>query len=240
MTEADWLSSADPQRMFAHLRGPLLARAATWLPWLGAARPLDDRKLRLLLCACTRMAVPYLPADAAAVTAAVVAAAERTADRDDRPHLAEVFLEALVKAGEQGFVLLHAARTAAGFDLTPGDEYDPRYGPVWWHLEPHRTVERQVLTVLAGETRNRPLADAVRCLFGNPFRRPEARPEWRTEAAVGVAAGVVAEWAWDRLPILADAVEEAGCGDPGVLAHLRGDGPHVPGCWAVDLVLGKG
>jgi hypothetical protein len=46
--------------------------------------------------------------------------------------------------------------------------------------------------------------------------------------------------AFDRLPMLADALVEAGCDNPDVLTHLRGDGPHVRGCWAVDLVLGKG
>jgi hypothetical protein len=43
-----------------------------------------------------------------------------------------------------------------------------------------------------------------------------------------------------RLAVLADALEEAGCADPDLLGHLRGPGPHVRGCWAVDLLLGKG
>jgi hypothetical protein len=42
------------------------------------------------------------------------------------------------------------------------------------------------------------------------------------------------------LPVLADALEEAGCTDQTILDHLRGPGPHVRGCWAVDLLLGKG
>jgi hypothetical protein len=45
--------------------------------------------------------------------------------------------------------------------------------------------------------------------------------------------------ALDRLPILADALEEAGCTDADILAHCRGPGPHVRGCWVVDLLLGK-
>ena len=45
--------------------------------------------------------------------------------------------------------------------------------------------------------------------------------------------------AFDRLPILADALEDAGCTDPDTLAHCRGPGPHVRGCWVVDLLLGK-
>ena len=42
-----------------------------------------------------------------------------------------------------------------------------------------------------------------------------------------------------RLAILADALEDAGCDQADLLAHLRGPGPHVRGCWSVDLVLGK-
>jgi hypothetical protein len=41
------------------------------------------------------------------------------------------------------------------------------------------------------------------------------------------------------LPILADALEEAGCTDPDILTHCRGPGPHVRGCWVIDLLLGK-
>ena len=41
------------------------------------------------------------------------------------------------------------------------------------------------------------------------------------------------------MPILADALQDAGCDDEAVLAHCRGAGPHVRGCWVVDLVLGK-
>jgi hypothetical protein len=54
-----------------------------------------------------------------------------------------------------------------------------------------------------------------------------------------VAESIYEGRAFDRLPILADALEEAGCTDAYLLAHLRGPGPHVRGCWAVDLVLGK-
>jgi hypothetical protein len=42
-----------------------------------------------------------------------------------------------------------------------------------------------------------------------------------------------------RLAVLADALEDAGCADADLLGHLRGPGPHVRGCWAVDLLLGK-
>jgi hypothetical protein len=79
----------------------------------------------------------------------------------------------------------------------------------------------------------------VRCIFGNPFRPVVFAPSWRSETAVALAAGIYEERAFDRLPILADALEEAGCDHPDVLNHLRGPGPHARGCGVVDGVLGK-
>jgi hypothetical protein len=55
-----------------------------------------------------------------------------------------------------------------------------------------------------------------------------------------VAQAIYEERAFDRLPVLADALEDAGCADAGLLGHLRGSGPHVRGCCSVDLLLGKG
>jgi hypothetical protein len=77
------------------------------------------------------------------------------------------------------------------------------------------------------------------CIIGNPFRPVAFAPSWRTETAVALAAGIYADRAFDRLPILADALEEAGCDNADVLNHCRGPGPHARGCWVVDGVLGK-
>lgn len=82
-------------------------------------------------------------------------------------------------------------------------------------------------------------ADQLRDIFGNPFRPVVFDPRWRTETTVALAAGIDAERAFDRLPILADALEDAGCDHADILHHCRGPGPHVRGCWVVELVLGK-
>ncbi len=79
----------------------------------------------------------------------------------------------------------------------------------------------------------------IRDVVGNPFRPVPAHPAWLTSTAVSLAQTIYADRAFDRLPILADALEDAGCDSADLLAHLRGDGPHVRGCWALDLVLGK-
>ena len=79
----------------------------------------------------------------------------------------------------------------------------------------------------------------MRCLFGNPYRPAQLDPSWRTANVRDLARTVYEDRAFDRLPILADALMDAGCEDAGILGHCRNDGPHARGCWVVDLVLGK-
>jgi hypothetical protein len=69
--------------------------------------------------------------------------------------------------------------------------------------------------------------------------QPLMKASWRTETVMALARAIQIDRAFDRLPILADALEDAGCDHPDVLAHCRGPGPHARGCWVVDLVLGK-
>lgn len=75
--------------------------------------------------------------------------------------------------------------------------------------------------------------------FGDIERPVVLDPSWRTEAVVALAAGIYANRGFDRLPILADALDDAGCASPDVLTHCRSAGPHARGCWVVDLLLGK-
>lgn len=82
-------------------------------------------------------------------------------------------------------------------------------------------------------------AAILRDIAGNPFHPVALEPAWQTGNAVGLAQSIYQQRAFDRLPILADAVEEAGCTNPAVLDHCRAPGHHVRGCWVVDLVLGK-
>jgi hypothetical protein len=62
---------------------------------------------------------------------------------------------------------------------------------------------------------------------------------WNDGVVVNLAQAVYEERAFDCLPVLADALEEAGCTDADILAHCRSVGPHVRGCWVVDLLLLK-
>jgi hypothetical protein len=90
------------------------------------------------------------------------------------------------------------------------------------------------------------VADFVREIMGNPFRPVTLDPAWQTSTVVALARA-----AYDnrsvpagtlepaRLGVLADALEEAGCDNNDILNHCRKPGVHVPGCWVVDLLLGK-
>ena len=83
------------------------------------------------------------------------------------------------------------------------------------------------------------LADTLRDVFGNPFRPVTIESRWLTETVVGIASCIYTERAFERMPILADALQEAGCENEVVLNHCREPGEHVRGCWVVDLLLGK-
>jgi hypothetical protein len=85
----------------------------------------------------------------------------------------------------------------------------------------------------------------LRDIFGNPFRPVALDPRWLTSSVVDLARSIYEAdprqdgGYMDGLPILADALMDAGCDSEDLLNHCRGAGPHVRGCWAVDLILGK-
>jgi hypothetical protein len=87
---------------------------------------------------------------------------------------------------------------------------------------------------------NRPPVPALaRCIFGNPFRVPGFRAEGLSPNVLDLARSIDRDRAFDRLTILGDALEEAGCVDESILSHCREPGVHAKGCWVLDLILGK-
>ncbi len=127
-------------------------------------------------------------------------------------------------------------RPAARIDLIvaeilgPPDE--PRLRPV------QERLMRRVLTAgtWAAEGGERAAA-VVRCLV--PFRPPTPDPSWLTPTVVGLARAIYEDRAFHNLPVLADALEEAGCSDAGVLEHCRGGGEHTRGCFVIDMLTGR-
>jgi hypothetical protein len=85
-------------------------------------------------------------------------------------------------------------------------------------------------------------AALLRDLLGNPFRPAAVNPawlDWQDGAPVRMAQAIYDGGRFGDLPVLADALEEAGCTDPDILGHCRGPGPHARGCWVVDALLAK-
>jgi hypothetical protein len=77
-------------------------------------------------------------------------------------------------------------------------------------------------------------------IFSDTFHNIAFDPRWRTTDTVGIARRIYDEAAFDRLPILADALMDAGCEEERIISHCRSEGPHVRGCWVVDLAMGWG
>jgi hypothetical protein len=213
--ETQWLAGADPQPMLQFLRA-------------GAS----GRKLRLFTCACARRLWSLLPA----ASRAAVEAAERLADAPSRP--AACAAGRVRGAGYQQTVrlplkallsrkLTYFALSAAAGGLREAQDGVP--------AGPHRqAAERGSHCGL------------LRCIFGNPFRRVAVDPAWLTWNGGTVRQLAEAAYRERQLPegsldlgllaVLADALEEAACGEQALPGHLRSPGPHVRGCWAVDLL----
>jgi hypothetical protein len=86
----------------------------------------------------------------------------------------------------------------------------------------------------------------LREVFGNPFRPVALSPACRTPDVLTLAQAAYEERSLPagtlepaRLALLADALEDAGCGEVEILGPLRSEGPHVRGCWVIDALLGK-
>jgi hypothetical protein len=120
--------------------------------------------------------------------------------------------------------------------------YEWMLHPNQWSNDPSTFVRaaREGGLVLAAQ------AVLLRDIFGNPFRLVTLDAEWKTPTVLSLAqaayenrtlpAGTLEP---DSLAILADALEDAGCDNADLQGHLRSLGPHVRGCWPVDLLLGK-
>jgi len=83
-------------------------------------------------------------------------------------------------------------------------------------------------------------ANLLRDIFGNPFRSVTLAPQWRTSTVVAIAQQMYESRDFSAMPILADALQDAGCDNDDILTHCRdANGVHVRGCWVIDLILGK-
>jgi hypothetical protein len=83
------------------------------------------------------------------------------------------------------------------------------------------------------------MTSLLRDIFGNPFHAVTLDPSWLTSTVVYLAQQMYDSRDFSAMPILADALQDAGCENPKILEHCRGPRPHVKGCFVVDLCLNK-
>jgi hypothetical protein len=246
MTEAEWLACTEPHELCAFLRGKA-----------------GNRKKLLFAAACCRRVWPYM---SQAESRTAVEAAEQLADglagKEDRIRAREAAMRAVdsLEGDEVRSRAAAAARAALEwFDGRSGCGDVVLYVPdvagavasreagldpqeAWYTNHPTSNT--------ASFAEGAALAGLLRCLHGPLlFRRISARPDWLAWNDGAVVKMAQAAYEERRLPsgeldparldVLADALEEAGCSVTDILDHLRGPGPHVRGCWVVDLLLGK-
>lgn len=114
-----------------------------------------------------------------------------------------------------------------------------------WTTGPSRELREAMSTVLTftgvAGAEVPAQVELVRDVFGKPFRPLAKFPkEWKSSTVLALSRGIYADRAFDRMPILADALQDAGCSDERVVSHcLDPARRHVRGCWVLDLLLGK-
>jgi hypothetical protein len=228
MTEEEWASGHDVDRMLKHL-----------------GKVANPRRLRLFLVACARRVLPNSPDDE---MLSALDTAEKFADQSvSKRELARVRnalkvghpsrvarWEVLYTDSIRSVPAWHAAREQVTQAAVHGS------GCCAWSTTRERlSAFEKVVLVGYPTVELTAQAGLLRDIFGNPFRPFAFNPCWRTADVLGLARAIYEDRAFERLPILADALMDAGCADEQILSHCRGDGPHVRGCWVVDLVLGK-
>jgi hypothetical protein len=210
MTEAEWLASDDLNEMV----------------WYAVGKDLNknQRKTRLFVAACARSVWELITV---ADMRRAVEIGERFADGEctDKEryefsvHLSDRWEAWASDQAEQSgvYALCHCA---VGNGLTLA-----HLGRVSRWIRGAALIGQQVCR--------------LRDIFGNPFRPVAFSPAWRTDTAITLARQMYDARDFGAMPILADALQDAGCDSDDVLNHSRGRGPHVRGCWVVDLVLGR-
>jgi hypothetical protein len=225
MTEAQWEKCPDPARM---------------LELLGD--DLSERKLRLFACACCRRIWHQIEEyhgdyglEGVEMFTRPVPVAEAFADgqaSEDELSEASGWLADCGEWHSEGpeYAFMACGRNSEGLREVPALVVD------------HGSAGGVDL----GKSEPKVQAALLRDVTGSPFRKVVFNPAWRTALVMRLAEAAYQErtppeGALDaaRLTVLADSLEEAGCTEQAVLDHLRGPGPHIRGCWALDLILVK-
>ena len=233
MTEAEWLSSTDPTPMLEFLRGKA-----------------SDRKLRLFAVACCHFIWPLLTDERARVT---VETAEDYADglatENSRRDLVKRYCTVRGLSNS-----LDSAVSAAGwcvaspFTVTEAEHcthcavyarihYADEVGDITYKTDDWPESYNLAMDPMRSATKAAQ-ASLLHCIF-NPFHPITLDPSWLTSTVTTLARSMYDTRDFTAMPILADALQDAGCDDDQVLSHCRGEGVHVRGCFLIDLLTGR-
>jgi hypothetical protein len=246
MTEAEWLACTQPDDLLEFLRD----RAS-------------DRQFRLFMCACCRRflaLLPRKPAHDVRLCKKLVTYGEQFAEGLITWEAMEAALDERewANVSHDGYLAALAARQAVYKEVAgcprpmlrgrnliahPASVASEYSRTVIGRLQANDetakgrtpTVKKRTTTIAEKRYQIQLLHD----LFGNPFRPVSIHPSWLTSTVVDLTEGIYSERAFDHMPILGDALQEAGCENEDLLKHCQSDGPHVKGCWVVDMILGK-
>ncbi len=236
MTEAEWARSTEAAPMLEFLRGRS-----------------SDRKLRLFAVACCRRVWESLKNKRSRRAAKI---AEKYAEGV----VNDMKLRAVYTAAYDAFVhtdgdSIEELTAWIAADVAASDAYlaatsATKVADLVAHVGAYgldtsdsaSTEATEAVYCIARRTEQAMQSCLLRCIIGNPYRHVTINPlwlAWKESTVVKLAQSMHEERASDPLPVLADALEDAGCDNADILAHCRGPGPHVRGCWVVDLILGK-
>jgi len=246
MTEAEWLACTNPERMLEFLRGKA-----------------SDRKVRLFAVACCRRVWSSLEheefrdavrkaesfADGLADRAEMLAAHEKARTifvnlhgKDNGPGAA--LTASSIPGAQKSFM----QRVADALDDPWWEDEFDKGDPLGPALVTARHAaraavdlqgERNVLDSAARVAEQREQTALLHCLFGNPFRPRPVTDAWLNPEVTALADGIYVERAFNRMPLLADALEASGCRNADLIEHCRSGREHARGCWVVDSLLGK-
>ncbi len=217
MTEVEWLAS-DAR--------PLAQWVRAWTP---------PRKYHLLNCACCRLLAPWF------VNYRLADCVDRAERYADGALTEQTFAKWGKLADELGRSAYGRPAVARVGEAVRGlFSYRLVSYPATWDAWRVFCVDQTMYDEPFCSEAPEVVRGMLRDIFGNPFRPVACDPAWRTDTAMSLARGMYESREFSAMPILADALQDAGCDNDDVLNHCRdAKQVHVRGCWVVDLVLGK-
>lgn len=229
MTEAEWLGNTDPRAVLKFFQGRS-----------------SERKLRLFACACCYRLSTLIIDERVKNTLLI---AEQFADglvsdqeRSNARKVAQQASESKFVTSKPKLPKEKRRAVAAVYYAAARDAFEAAYNAsdlavdaLIWNAGGHNHCDWRAIQ----QSEHSCQMSTIRCIFGNPFRPVSIESAWLAPNVVALAQAIYNERAFDRLPELANALVVVGCEDKQILGHCRSEGPHVRGCWVVDLMLGK-